>query len=59
MSSRACINQAQLYLAGISMGGMLSGWLATRTADVFAGYTVVAGTNPRGFREPHRTGQAP
>eukprot|EP00040_Diaphanoeca_grandis_P029167 m.170173 g.170173 ORF g.170173 m.170173 type:complete len:537 (-) comp31604_c1_seq7:233-1843(-) len=49
-----CINLAQVYLSGMSAGGMFTSWLSSRTGDIFAGYAPVSGTNPRGFREQHR-----
>ena len=47
-----CVDVGRMYMSGMSQGGMFTSWLVSRMSDVFAGFTPVAGTNPRDFHEP-------
>ena len=51
VKSKLCINEAQVVMAGMSMGGMFTSWISTRMGDVFSGFAPVSGTNPKGFYE--------
>lgn len=52
VASTLCVDILRVYLTGMSQGGMMTSWLASRSSDLFTAYAPVSGTNPRDFWTP-------